>query len=90
MSSRTPRKVAVSIDVASFEREASLSSWRIGAAALRGKVNKDVDHDTGVQMRQRICVGTSGQISPCVSPSTFGPALIPCQLLMSEAVRCAQ
>lgn len=93
MSSRTPRKVAVSIDVASFEREASLSSWRIGAAALRGKVNKDVDFGTGASVRQRIFAAGSADVLSRLSKVQSLPqflslsafALSQSQSLMSEA-----
>jgi hypothetical protein len=71
--------VAVSIGVASFEREASLSSWRIGAAVLRGKVNKDVD--AGALMRQRICVAGFADLALVFTKP---------QSLTSEALSCAQ
>jgi len=82
MSSRTPRKVAVSIDVASFEREASLSSWRISAAALRGIVSKDVGLGTVALLCQRICVADTVYVVSRLLLSVF--ALPQPQSLLSE------
>lgn len=95
MSSRTPRKVAVSVDVTSFEHGVSLMSWRGCAAALRGKEYNCVGRDTGVKLRQQMHV----MLVTSVAPLVFGADLFfdavksarssTGQSLMSGAISCA-